>query len=72
MTKYTIERADQGLLIHTDNGFLPGHYQDEKAIRYALEFSRKELKELANILNDNPNVKTITYEMLQDKARQRQ
>jgi hypothetical protein len=36
-----------------------------------LEFSRKELKELANILNDNPNVKTITYEMLQDKARQR-
>ncbi len=62
-----IFKANEGFLVRTENGMLPGHYEDERAAQYATTFSTEELQELAKDLTFN----AITYEMLQKKADER-
>lgn len=62
-----IQETDEGFIILTDKGTKPGRYSDRKAAKYAVEFSDEELQELADTLNFN----SITYEMLLEKAMQR-
>lgn len=69
-----IHKINNGFAISSGNVWLPGCYESERAAKYAFRFPDDDLRQLQNKVNareTDVSKRMISFEMLQELARER-